>query len=143
MRSCTHPATRLVSSSVIVYSDNCLCTLAFLRDPPMCIIGRLGGPISYGMDLEGVSCVVVSPTPCSPCVMEVSFFLACTSFFGALPLFCCVVFLLGFPYCVGLLGAVFPPTGVLGNLASIVRDLTHHVGRIIYFHVIKVNINKA
>jgi hypothetical protein len=26
---------------------------------------------------------------------------------------------------------------------DIVRDLTTHVGRIIYFHVIKININKA
>jgi hypothetical protein len=30
----------------------------------------------------------------------------------------------------------------MSNTSS-VRDLTPHVGRIIYFHVIKVNINKA
>jgi hypothetical protein len=29
------------------------------------------------------------------------------------------------------------------NISHVVRDLTPHIGRIIYFHVIKVNINKA
>ena len=96
VHSCTFSAIRLMSSSVIVYYGNCLCTLEFLQIPLVCMFGCLDFPISYGIVVEGVSCVVVSPIPCSPCASVVSFFPSCTSLFGALPFFCCAGFWLGF-----------------------------------------------
>jgi len=45
-----------------------LMSLGLLRYPSVCIIGHLGGLVSCGVVAEGVSCVIVSPTPWSPCV---------------------------------------------------------------------------
>jgi hypothetical protein len=95
-RSCTLFATRSTPSSVIVYSGICLWALDFLRTPPICIIGHLGGPVSFGVAVEGVSYVVVFSLPFSSCTGVVSFFHVCASFFGALPIFCYTVFWLGF-----------------------------------------------
>jgi hypothetical protein len=64
-RSFTLSTTRLVSSSVIMYSGNCLWALAFLRDPLVCINGHLGGPTSCGVVVDEVFYFVVSPLPCS------------------------------------------------------------------------------
>jgi hypothetical protein len=91
-----------------------LCALAFLRDPLVCMIGHLGGPISCGVAIEEVSCVIVSPIPCSPCVGVVSFFPSCTYFFGALPFFCCTRFWLGFEF----LATMLSPAGVFNTPAS-------------------------
>jgi hypothetical protein len=69
-----------------------LWALAFLRSPPICIVGRLGGPVSCGVVDDKVSCVVVSPLPCSSYVGALSFFHVYPSFFGALPFLFDVVF---------------------------------------------------
>jgi hypothetical protein len=92
VRSCTLSATKSTSSLVIVYSRICLWTLAFLCDPPICMIGHLSGPISCKVVADKVYCVVVSPLSCSSCIEEFYFFPICTSFFGALPFFCDVFF---------------------------------------------------
>jgi hypothetical protein len=42
-------ATRLASSLVIIYSSGCLCALAFLREPPVCMLGLLVCVVSYGL----------------------------------------------------------------------------------------------
>jgi hypothetical protein len=42
-------AMRLVSSSVIIYYGSCLCTLAFLCEPLVCMIGCLGCVVSCGV----------------------------------------------------------------------------------------------
>jgi hypothetical protein len=54
-RSYTFSSMRSTSSSVIMYFGRCLCTLAFLDNPFVCIIGHLGGHVSFGVDAKGVS----------------------------------------------------------------------------------------
>jgi hypothetical protein len=95
-----------------------LWALAFLRNPPVCMIGYLGGPVSCRVVSDGVSCVVVSPLPCSSYAWALSFFPIFLSFFGALPFFSCIVFGLGFTFYVGFLSAMLPPTDSLDDPAS-------------------------
>jgi hypothetical protein len=82
--SCTLSTTISTSSSVIFYSEIWLCDVAFLCSPPVCIIGRLGGPVSCGVANDEVSCIILSPIPCSSFVGEFSFFLVYASLFGVL-----------------------------------------------------------
>jgi hypothetical protein len=116
--SCTLSVTRLESSSVNVYFDIFLWALAFLHDPHVCIIGFLGGPISCGVVVVGVSYIIVSPLPCFSYTRELSFFHVCASFFGELPFFCVVVFWPSFACCVGFFVTTFPPTNVLDDPTS-------------------------
>jgi hypothetical protein len=115
---CTMFLTRSTSSSMIVYSDIYLWALAFLRDPPICMIGHLGGHVSCIVVSNGVSCFIVSPLPCSSCMGALSFFHISSSFFGALPFFCCAVFGPGFSCCVGFLVTTLPSVDVLDDPTS-------------------------
>jgi hypothetical protein len=92
VRSCTLSPMRSTSSLVIVYSMIFLWALAFLRGPPVCIIGHLGGPVSCGVASEGVSYIVVYPLNFSSYTRALSFFSICTSFFRTLPFFYCTGF---------------------------------------------------
>jgi hypothetical protein len=89
-----------------------LVHLGLLCDPPVCMIGRLGGPVSCGVVVEGVSCVVVSPIPCSPCVGAVSFFPCLCIFLWRTPLLLLRRLLTWLQF----LGATLSPAGVLDPL---------------------------
>jgi hypothetical protein len=97
-RYCTFSATRLASSFVIVYSSGSLCSFSILRIPLDCEIGRLGGPGSWGGDVEGIPCVPVALAPLYFCCEATSFYPAYASFFLVPPFFCCVGFYVGFVF---------------------------------------------
>jgi hypothetical protein len=101
-----------------MYSRMSLWALSFLRDPPICVIGCLGGPASCEVVVVGVVYVVVSPLPCSSYTEKLSFFPICPSFFGALPFFYCTVFGPGFVCCIGFLVVTLPLADVLDDPAS-------------------------
>jgi len=89
-----------------------------LRGPTVCMIGRLGGPVSCGVDSDRVSYVNVSPPSLLFLCWAIFLFLVCASFFGAFPFFYATIIWLGFPCCVGFLATAIPSTDVLDDSNS-------------------------
>jgi len=110
--------TRSTSSLVIVYFKICLWALAFLRSPPICMIGHLGGPISCGVVFNRVSYVVVSPLYFYLYTRASSLFPIYVSFFREFPFFYDGVFWSGFTCCVGFLVTTLTHADVLDGPTS-------------------------